>query len=327
MSWKKVIKSNRLLWALLSPLAGIRLQILIHRRKKLAYSNVEKLIRQMYKKAFGKYPDLENPVTYNEKIQWLKVHWYDPLAEQCADKYAVRSYIEEKVGKGYLPELHGIWDRIEDIDFDKLPDKFVLKSTHASGHVIICRDKSKLNRRKVCRTMAGWLKMDFFAFGGEWVYRNIPRRIICEELIKGPTISSTGCPTGQLPIDYKIFCFHGIPKLIFITSDRAEGNLKIDFYDCEWKWQPIRYHHYPNKGDVHVRPEGLDKMLSLARTLSSPFPHVRVDFYVEGERILVGELTFFTMCGLTPFEPEEYDGIIGNWLSILPLRAEKAVIA
>ncbi|MDR3129586.1 MAG: glycosyl transferase, partial [Tannerellaceae bacterium] len=201
---------------------------------------------------------------------------------------------------------------------DKLPDKFVLKSTHASGHVIICRSKDKLNRRKACRTMSQWLTVDFFALGGEWVYKNIPRRIICEELIKG-----TG---NQLPTDYKIFCFQGEPKLIFITSDRGEGNLKIDFYDCEWNWQPIRYHHYPNKGNVHTRPKELEKMLSLARALSSPFPHVRVDFYVEGERILVGELTFFTMCGLTPFETEEYDKIIGDWLS-LPLRAGKAVIA
>jgi hypothetical protein len=324
MSWKKVIKSNRLLWALLSPLVGIRLRILIHSRKKLAYSNVEKLIRQMYRNAFGKYPDLENPVTYNEKIQWLKVHWYDPLAEQCADKYAVRSYIEEKVGKDYLPELHGVWDRVEDIDFDKLPDKFVLKSTHASGHVIICRDKSKLNRRKACRTMAGWLKMDFFAFGGEWVYRNIPRRIICEELIKGPTVFSprSGLLIDQSPLDYKVFCFQGEPKLIYVAADREGGGLKIDFYDCEWKWLPVRYHHYSNKGDVHARPEELDKMLSLSRALSSPFPHVRVDFYIEGGRILVGELTFFTMCGLIPFERKEYDEFIGQYL-ILP---EKQIV-
>jgi hypothetical protein len=319
MSWKKVIKSNRLLWALLSPLAGIRLQILIHRRKKLAYSDLEKLIRQMYKKAFEKYPDLENPVTYNEKIQWLKVHWYDPLAEQCADKYAVRSYIEEKVGKDYLPELHGVWDRVEDIDFDKLPDKFVLKSTHASGHVIICRDKSKLNHRKACRTMAGWLKMDFFAFGGEWVYRNIPRRIICEELIKGPTIFSPrlGRLIDQSPLDYKILCFQGEPKLLFITSDR-EQSLKVDFYDCDWKWQPFK-RYYPNKGNVFPRPKELDKILDMAKILSKPFPHVRVDFYLENDRIIIGELTFFPGCGMEPFEPEQYDEIVGKYL-VLPKK-------
>jgi hypothetical protein len=168
----------------LSPLVEIRHRLVIRSRRKLAYSDVEKLVCKIYRKAFGKYPDLENPVTYNEKLQWLKVHWYDPLAERCADKYAMRSYIEEKVGKGYLPELHGVWDKVEDIDFDKLPDKFVFKSTHASGHVVICRDKSKLNRRIACWTMAGWLKLDFFAFGGEWVYKNVPRRIICEELIE-----------------------------------------------------------------------------------------------------------------------------------------------
>jgi hypothetical protein len=271
---------------------------------------MEKLVRRIYRQVFGKDPDLENPVTYNEKLQWLKLHWYDPLAEQCADKCAVRSYVEEKIGKGHLPELYGVWDKVEDIDFDKLPDQFVLKSTHASGHVIICRDKSTLNRRVTCRTMASWLKVDYFASGGEWVYKNIPRRIICEELIKGPGT--------QAPLDYKVFCFQGEPKLLYVASGREGGELKMDFYDCDWKWQPFM-RHYPNKGDVFPRPKELEKILDISRALSKPFPHVRVDFYLESDRIMIGELTFFPGCGLESFEPEKFDEIVGKYL-ILPKR-------
>jgi len=275
---------------------------------RLVHFDTKLFIREQYRLTFGRYPDLTNPMTYNEKLQWLKLYWRDPLAQQCVDKYGVRDYIISHVGEKYVPELYGVWNDPNAIDWQILPERFVLKSTHASGHVIVCRRKDQCDTQSCLQRMREWLNVDYFAVAGEWPYRNLPRRIICEELI--------GADNAMLPRDFKIMCFNGRPKLIFVVSDR-ENTLKVDFFDFDWNLLPFTRNH-PNSSRQQQKPTLLKQMLDIAAQLSAPFPHVRVDFYYEQGRLLVGELTFFPGGGLEPFSPNIYDRIVGSYLTLPP---------
>jgi hypothetical protein len=223
------------------------------------------------------------------------------------DKYEVRKYVKETIGEEYLVPLIGIYDDPEDIYFNKLPNQFVLKPTHTSGSVIICRDKNSLDLKQTKKTLAKWMQDNYYWRGREWPYKEVLPRIICEEIIS--------TEDSSLPKDYKLFCFSGIPKVAFVASDRGMDT-KFDFYDILWNKLPLSQ-HYPNSNLDMKKPLQWEEMIKLASKLSKQFPHVRVDFYIDANGyIKFGEMTFYHFSGFQVFEPREYDELFGSWIDL-----------
>ena len=274
-------------------------------------NNLEKYLKNRFIRNVGYIPNITNPKSYNEKLQWLKLNWYNPLAAKCADKYTVREYVKDKGLENILNNLYGVFESTSEINIDKFPEKFVLKTTHGSGMNIICPDKKNFDWRNAKKQLERWLKLNYYYLGGEWVYKDLKPRIICEEFIE--TIDN------KPPKDYKIFCFNGKPHLLFVASDRGIST-KFDFYTCDWKRIPLKQ-HYPNSNTELEKPRALEEMLSIAEKLSEGFPHVRVDFYYEQERVIFGEMTFFHFGGTQPFEPVEYDYILGELLDLQEIKS------
>ena len=257
----------------------------------------------------GKRLNLDNPQTFNEKIQWLKLYGRRPIDSVLSDKYAVKDYIAKTIGAQYVIPLLGVWDKFDDIDFDKLPDRFVLKCTHDSGTVAVCKNKSEFNYAAAKKLLSKGLKNDYYVFSRERAYKNIPRRIIAEEFMEDTQY-------GELR-DYKFFCFDGQPRLLFIASDRmTEGEeTKFDFFDMEFRHLPFTNGH-PNADTLPDRPLQFEEMKNLAARLSKGIPHVRVDFYEVNGQVYFGEMTFSHWGGMTPFEPEQWDYKLGSWINL-----------
>jgi hypothetical protein len=270
----------------------------------------KKIIKKRFKKRLGREVNLVNPLKYNDKLQWLKLNWYDPLATKCADKYEVREIIEKTIGSEYLNKIYGVYESVDEINLDKLPKSFVLKGTHGSGYNIICKDKNEMNWEQEFKKMRRWLRTNYYYSKREWVYKDIKPRIICERYLSDET--------GQPPMDYKIFCFHGEPKLIQVDVDRFGGH-KQNFYEIDWAYKNIEIEVPSEKGIQVTKPKELDRMLELSRQISKDFPHVRVDFYEVKGQVIFGELTFFHHSGMGKFNPPEYEIEMGNYLK-LPLR-------
>lgn len=268
----------------------------------------EKYLKKLYMSNFGKELDLENPKTFNEKLQWLKLYDRKPEYTMMVDKYRVREYISEKLGEEYLIPLLGVWDDPEEIDFDKLPNQFVLKCNHNSGlGMCICKDKSKLDIKKVKAELKKGLKENFYLRGREWPYKDVPRKIICEKYMVDES--------GYELKDYKIFCFNGEPKALFVATDRMTDT-KFDFFDVEFNHLPFTNGH-PNAEKEIAKPQNLDEMLKAASILSKGIPQVRIDLYNVNGKILFGEMTFSHWSGMVPFEPNKWDERFGEWI-VLP---------
>lgn len=265
-------------------------------------------IKLVYKAQLNKELDLKNPKTFNEKLQWIKL--YDQNLEYCkmVDKYNVRSYVKDKLGEQYLIPCLGVWDNSEKINFSKLPDEFVLKCTHDSGSVIICKNKKKLDVEKTKKILKKHLKKGSFYYGREWPYKNLKPRIIAEKLM-------TDFESGDL-FDYKIHCFNGEPKVILVCSERHKSGLKEDWFTTNWEHLPIRRPTHCNNINTPKKPLCLNKMLELAKTLAKDIPFSRIDFYFAGGKIYFGEITFFPASGYTAFIPDEYDRIMGDWIKL-----------
>lgn len=264
--------------------------------------------KSRYRKMMRMKIDLKNPRTLNEKMQYLKLFEYrnNVLVTRCSDKLSVRDYVDEKGCREILNDLYNVYERVEDIKWDELPEKFVLKCTHGSGGNIICQDKNKLDIKDAKRKLKKWLKNDFGLERVEFAYEGIKRKIICEKFIE----TKDGLP----PKDYKIFCSYGSPKMLFVASERYNNKTKFDYYTPEWKWLPVINGH-PNAGPMPA-PSKLDEMLNYARMLSMNFPIVRIDFYFENDRIIFGEMTFLHFGGVIPFYPHDYDIIFGDLFPI-----------
>ena len=255
------------------------------------------------------YPlDLNNPQTFNEKLQWLKLYDRKPEYTMMVDKYKVREYIKEKLGEEYLIPLLGVWDKAEDIDFDKLPNQFVLKCNHNSGlGMYICKDKSKLTQKEIKvirKNLTKGLQQDYYLTGREWPYKNVPRKIIAEKYMEDET--------GQLR-DYKFYCFNGEPKIIMINSDREIGKTKADYFDMDFNWLDLKW-GYEHADVKPLKPTNFEKMKELAVVLSKNIPELRMDFYEVNNKIYFGELTFFDGSGFDKIEPKEWDKKIGDWI-------------
>ena len=268
------------------------------------YCSVETASRVRYEMLMHRKLNLDNPTTLNEKLQWLKLNLYrdNDLVTQCCDKYRVREYVEKHSGGNYLIDLYGVWKDADDIDFEELPDSFVLKCNHGSGSIICCENKKMLNISDTRYRLNKWLKEDYAKTHAELSYKGIKPLIICERYIK----TEDGLP----PKDYKIFCSYGIPKFLYIASERINGHANFDFYDLNWNWIDVRNGH-PNYSEEFPKPRNFDEMLELASNLSKPFPLVRVDLYNEFGNIIFGELTFLHCSGVAAFDPDEWDERFG----------------
>jgi len=264
------------------------------------------------------WPDLKNPKTYNEKIQWLKIHYHDPLMTQLVDKYEVKKYVAEILGEGHTFPLLGVWDRPEDIDFDSLPNQFVLKCNHNSTGLVICKDKAKgiivkgksddktnMSYDEVRSYLKQGLEKEFFHVYREWPYKDVKRKIIAEKYM----VQSDGSELN----DYKILCFDGEPKYIWTGTNYAPTH--FDIYNTKWENQHVAwgYDMYPE--DL-PKPERFEEMLEIARKLSKGFPHVRIDLYNIDGTIYLGEFTFYTWAGLCKLVPEKWDSILGDLIKL-----------
>lgn len=262
-----------------------------------------------YDKRTEKKVDLDNPQTYSEKIRYIMLHSKEnELMTLCADKYNVRKFLERKQMGFLLNELYGVYDCFEEINFDLLPDKFVLKCTHGSNYNIICSDKNTFDKESAKAKIRKWQKENYGYKYGEYFYCAIRPRIICEKYLEDNK--------GEL-LDYKIHCFGGTPKLIQVDFDRYTGNRHTrNFYDTDWNMIPVSVLYPRNKERNLEQPKYLKKMLKYAAILSRHFPMVRVDFYYINDKIIFGELTFAHGCGLEKIKPVRFDRIWGSWIHL-----------
>lgn len=289
MDYKSIIKNKEL-----------RLNIL----DLLSFIPDSCMLKLQYKLKLGRELNLINPQRFTEKIQWYKLNYRNPIMTICSDKYNVRDYIESKGLRNILNKLYAVYDDVDDIDLDSLPEKFVLKTTNGSGTNIFCKDKSNFLIDEAKITLNKWLRRDFFSYGREWSYKNIRPKIIAEELIEDQYNQFDGIN------DYKFLCFNGEAKYIILDVDRFVDH-KRNIYDVEWNFINVSTDK-PNLNNSVLKPDGLDEMLNIANTLAEDFPFVRVDLYWVNNRVYFGELTFYPWSGYVQFEPDEFDFILGE---------------
>ncbi|MFW6015505.1 MAG: ATP-grasp fold amidoligase family protein [bacterium] len=272
----------------------------------------ETYIKIAYRLKMGKKLNLDAPKSYNEKLQWLKLNNYKPEYTKYVDKYEVREYIGDTIGDEYLIPLLGVWNKFEDIEFDALPEKFVLKCTHDSGGIVKCTDKNKFNRKAARRKISNSLKYNYFWGSREKPYRDIKPRIIAEQYMVDES-------SAELR-DYKFFCFDGEVKALFIATNRGIDT-RFDFFDMDFNHLPFMQ-HYKNADIKIEKPDQFNEMIEISRKLSAGIPHVRVDLYNVDGKVYFGELTFYHFSGLEKFEPEEWDLRFGSWIDLHRQRKE-----
>lgn len=294
--------------------------------KKIIYGILKKfkfLPAPFYMKVYyeyysGKKLDLSNPTDFNQKIQWLKVYYRVPVLHQLVDKYAVREYVKEKVGDKYLNNLIAVYNKPSEVNYDTLPTKFVLKATHGYHFNILVQDKALLNKTKARLRMEKWMRKDQYTRGGlEWAYKGIKPRFIVEEYLT---------EIGKNDInDYKFFCFNGEPKFLHVDIDRGTKHLRA-YYDMDWNKLPIKHDSIGFiKGETD-KPENFQEMVTVVRKLASTFPFVRVDLYNLNGKIIFGEMTFYPADGRLEFKPDEYNKLIGDYITLPPIPKGKKYI-
>lgn len=262
-------------------------------------------LKAKFRLLMGSPLHLGRPVTYNEKLQWLKLHDHNPLYHSLVDKAEVKDWVAGLIGEEYIVPTLGVWDRPEDIDWNALPEKFVLKCTHDSGSAVICRDKASFDRAAACRKLSAAMKVNFYWQDREWVYKGLKPKIIAEAYL------------GDNVPDYKFFCFGGHPHIMFIATERGsrETETRFDFFDMEGCHVDLRNGH-PN-ADIPPRlPQNFGLMQGLAAKLSEGIPTVRIDFYECGGKVYFGEYTFYHWGGMVPFEPDSFDRQLGEMTDI-----------
>ncbi|ETS31219.1 glycosyl transferase [Photorhabdus temperata] len=287
-------------------------------RNKLFYHGCSILpkyvTKSIYKDRLQKKLDLKNPTTFNEKLQWLKLNKYkdSKLVTICADKFAVRNYIIERNCREILTPIYGIWDSPYEINWSELPKKFVMKCNHGAGYNIICKNKDQLNIEDAIKKLSLWIKEDYWRKAVELVYKYIPKKIIIEKFIE--------TSTGSLPYDYKVFCFNGKPEFVMICTERESNKPKFYFVDKNWELLPYGI-DYLNINNIDLeKPQNYEKLFYYAEILSSPFPFVRVDLYLNDGIINFGELTFIHSAGmdkeLNNEKHDNIDEIIGELIKL-----------
>lgn len=268
--------------------------------------NDELYIKLRYFSGMKKFPDLQHPRTYNEKLQWLKLNDKHTEYTRLVDKYAVKEYIEKLNWGGKTIPTLGVWDKFDDIDFAQLPNQFVLKTTHDSGGIVIVKDKNKMDMQKARKKLEKSLQRKYFLMSREYPYKDVKPRIIAEKFM----VDESGTELK----DYKFFCFNGEVKFLFVATDRP-FDTRFDFFDADFNHLPFKQGHPWAKKEIK-KPAKFEEMKQAAAALSKGIPHVRVDLYNINGEIYFGELTFFHFSGVVPFEPAEWDEKIGDYLKL-----------
>lgn len=288
--------------------------------KKIIYGLIKKLkflpahvyMKFYYEYYSGKKLDLKNPIEFNQKLSWLKVYYHPPILTQLVDKYSVREYVKEKVGEHYLNELIAVYDKASHVNFDELPDQFVIKGAHGYGFNIIVSDKSKMNRKRSRYLMHKWMRKNQYYRGGlEWAYKNVKPKLIAEKYLSEIDDRSID--------DYKFFCFNGKPKFVQVDVDR-DLNHRRAFYDLDWN--RLEFHDDLRVAEEDFeQPENFNNMITVATKLADKFPFVRVDLYSIKGKTLFGEMTFYPADARFEFYSEKYNTIIGDYIKLPELKA------
>ena len=266
----------------------------------------------IYKANTGKRLDLKNPVTFGEKLQWIKLYDRNDIYTMLVDKYEVKRWVASKIGESYVVPTLAVWDKAEEININLLPESFVLKCTHDCGSTLICENKKSIDINEVKKHFKKCLKNDYYKKGREWPYKNVRRRVIAEELLAHDKTEPLS--------DYKFQCFNGEPKLLLLLQGRGTANFTCDFYDANLELIKDMSQEGLNTGGKQLRGDLLDlvkKARDLSSVLSEGLVEVRVDWYIIDGRVYFGEMTFFDSGGLSPFHPYKYEKALGDAL-ILP---------
>lgn len=269
-------------------------------------------LKLQYRLFTAKKLKIRNPKGFNEKLQWMKLYYHDPLMKQLADKSAARKYVSSKGLNNILVPCFGIYKKWDAINFDSLPDQFVIKCTHDSGSVCICTDKSSFDFGSAREKIEKSLKIDYFYRGREWAYKDIKPQIIIEKYLYDSSAHGLN--------DYKFFCFYGKPMFMFVATERfSQDGAKFNYYDMDYNMLPFEWIHR-RSNDPQTKPKNFEKMKEYAAILSEGFPHVRIDFYEENDQTFFSEFTFYSGGGRHNFHPEEYNEIIGSMFRLPPKR-------
>lgn len=290
----------------------------------------EQYVKIMYYVYLKQKPNLSAPKTFNEKLQWLKLHDHNPEYTKMVDKYAAKKWVADRIGEQYIIPTLGVWEHFGDIDFDALPNQFVLKCTHDSGGLVIVKDKNKLDKAAAKWKIEKCLKRNFYWIGREWPYKNVPPRVIAEQYM-------SNC--GQIPAnikierydekthqsfnrskegltDYKIYCFNGTAKLMMVASNRFTDNQTcFDYFDREGKWLDLVWGN-PRSGTEPYVEADMEELFETAEKLATGIPHVRVDLYYSKGQIYFGEMTLYDGSGFSKFESEGWDELLGDWIGL-----------
>lgn len=274
----------------------------------------ETCLRFRYYTKFLEWPNFDNPRKFNEKMQWLKLYNHRPEYVKLVDKYEVKKYVSGAIGEQYVIPTLGVWEQFDDIDFDLLPNQFVLKCTHDSGSVMVVRDKSKFDKGKAKEYFDKALKENYFWAGREWYYKNIKPRIIAEEYVEDNQTEVNKNGEKCLSV-YKFFSFNGEPKIIQTIKNDKTSFRTIDYFNLDWERLPFRQ-QYPTSEIPVNKPQKLQEMIELVRKLSAGIHFVRVDLYEVNGDIKFSEFTFFSDAGYAQFYPTEWDTILGSWIKL-----------
>ena len=277
----------------------------------------ETFLKLMFRLRMNERLDLENPLTFNQKLQWLKLHDRKKIYNVIVDKYEVKNYVSSLIGEKHIVKTYGVYECFDDIDFSALPQRFVIKCTHDSGGIVVCRNINELDMKKAKEKIKRSLQTNFFWTGREWPYKDIKPRILIEEFLQQ---DSHNDKIGL--IDYKFYCFDGKPLFLYISQGlENHSTARIDFLSCNWERMPFSRIDYKHFEILPTKPKAFEEMERLAKILSKGIPFVRVDFYCIKECIYFSELTLYPGSGYTRFCPDEYDYIVGKQLN-LPTRRD-----
>ena len=277
---------------------------MLNNRGVLRWISDEKVVKKKYKEKMGIELNIDTPSTFNEKIQWLKLHDHNPAYTALVDKIAAKVKVATIIGEEHIVPILGQWDNARDIDFDSLPEQFVLKCNHDQGSVVIVSDRNTMNRKEIIKFLNKKKKLNNYWNTREYVYKNIRPAIFAEQFLG-----------GQIK-DYKFYCFNGIPKFLYVGQGLTiDHSLKIDYYDMEWNLMPFYRTDYLRLGMVE-KPKRFEEMKQIAIKLSKGIPFVRIDLFEENDKVYFSEFTLYPASGCMPFEPREYDEIVGRWLKL-----------
>lgn len=279
------------------------------RKFEFKFLSDEMYLKLKYRSVFGRKLNLKNPKTFNEKLQWLKLYDRNPIYSVMVDKYEVKNFVSKLIGDQYIIPTLGVWNDFDEINFDNLPEQFVLKCTHDSGGLVICKNKNQLDKNEAKLKIEKSLQRNFYYEGRQWPYKNVVPKIIAEKYM----VDESGFELK----DYKFFCFNGEPKIMYIASDRGKNgeDIKFDFYNMDFVHLDITNGHSMSNKTMR-KPDSFDKMKQLASVLSKNIPHVRVDFYDINGKVYFGEMTFYHHSGFCHFEPEKWDEKLGSWIKL-----------